>query len=535
MTKKLNIGFRIDAPMPIDSRMQADTFNSLDLIPVKYDRMPVYVVDEDKSYRWFADVPEWREVVVTGTVAWGSITGNINNQIDLINKLTEYALVGHTHPPQLPAAHTHTTDDITDLDEHVQLKSPYSTGLFYKGTVYWVDNAVFSIDSGVGVINEWDTSNPFVPPVLTLVEFGPFDNITPAFLNTHDVSYIGIEYDSGSQIASVIQKSEPFSEEERRSIIVLGLVQHFGGLITRVASRAPQPVASTSQIHDFMESVGGLNLEGNEYTPSGDLTLNKSAGSIFKLGINSSTNVKNPHVLDVAVSTQCYLRYITQASERFLPSENVDPNMYDNGGTLEAVPAGKVTLQFVYLTVGDNMVQYGQNLYDSIAEAVEDIHNKGVVIPYLKNECILRTVLVLTQGATDLADSTKVRIFQYGKFLDLKNTSSSVTYDTIVDALGYVPENVDNKVTDLNNPNNITYPTTQAVVDAIGNSSDKHLVHTQGSAETVWTIQHNLAKKPSIQTYDLDGNRLLGIEAYPDNNTVTVTYISANAGIAILN
>ena len=98
MPKTLNIGFRIDAPMPIDARMQVDTFNSLDLIAVKYDRMTSYVLDEDVEYRWFKSVPEWLPISNESTsTEWGTIVGTLEDQLDLIAKFADYSLTTHTH------------------------------------------------------------------------------------------------------------------------------------------------------------------------------------------------------------------------------------------------------------------------------------------------------------------------------------------------------------------------------------------------------------------------------------------------------
>jgi len=143
MAKLLNIGFQVNAPMPIDARMQVDTFTGLALIPIKYDRMVSYVLDEDTEYRYFANVPEWLAIPSNVQPTWGTIVGDLNSQSDLIAKFNNYSLTTHTHPQQPPLAHTHTEFDITDLDKYTQeeidnfvgLKSPYVTGLVKFGSL----------------------------------------------------------------------------------------------------------------------------------------------------------------------------------------------------------------------------------------------------------------------------------------------------------------------------------------------------------------------------------------------------------------
>lgn len=114
MATRRNTGFYIDAPYPIDGRMRVNTFSDLSAIPIKYDRMLTHVVDEDKDYRYYVDTNTWEPLNYSGATSWGSITGDINAQTDLINKFNNYALVGHTHPQQPPLAHTHETVDILD-------------------------------------------------------------------------------------------------------------------------------------------------------------------------------------------------------------------------------------------------------------------------------------------------------------------------------------------------------------------------------------------------------------------------------------
>ena len=84
MPKSINTTFTVKAPSPIDSRMQVSTYAGLAQIAIKYVGLKTYVVDEDKEYRYFA--VGWQEVVVaaTGGGVWGSITGNLPDQTDLV-------------------------------------------------------------------------------------------------------------------------------------------------------------------------------------------------------------------------------------------------------------------------------------------------------------------------------------------------------------------------------------------------------------------------------------------------------------------
>ena len=72
----------------------------------------------------------------------------------------------------------------------------------------------------------------------------------------------------------------------------------------------------------------------------------------------------------------------------------------------------------------------------------------------------------------------------------------------------------------------------QIALDAGG---DKTYFHEQSSALNVWTISHNLGKRPSIQTFDSAGSQIFGEVEHLDLNTSTVTFASNLIGTATAN
>jgi hypothetical protein len=544
MAKQLNVGFNLNAPMPIDARMQVDTFATLDTIPVKYDRMTSYVLDEDMEYRYFQSTNTWTSETASVNIDWGNITGLITNQTDLINKFAEYALVGHTHPQVPPIAHTHITDDITDfdirVDEKIGFKSPYITGLTYLGGMsIGTSIDVFTIAQGTGIKNEWAPALPFAPPVMSTVEFGPFVDVVPTYLGSRTVTYIGIAYDSLTSISTVVQKSTPFTPTERRDIIVLGFVQHIDNLsINALSNIAPQPIAGVAQLHDMMDSVGALNTRGNIFTaPGTGLTLDKRVGTIFKLGINGATNHQDPHNLIIDAALDQEFNYITQLGVEYTVTTNVDPNMLDNEGTLEAVAAGKFTSQRIYIAPDARVfIQYGQKAYDSIPDAVADFHDVDFFKElYLEDEAVFRAYLVVQQGVTTLDDPLEYSLYHLGKFSNIEGASFPITYQAVTDALGYIPEDVANKAIDFSTLNDVLYPSTKAVNDLVQVYKDKNVVFIQGAASTVWTIPHAMGKIPSLYVTDTNDNQIIGDRVDVDDSNMTITYINAIAGTAYLN
>ena len=65
--------------------------------------------------------------------------------------------------------------------------------------------------------------------------------------------------------------------------------------------------------------------------------------------------------------------------------------------------------------------------------------------------------------------------------------------------------------------------------------SDKTFVFTQGVAALVWTVNHNLAKFPSVSVVDTANTGVISQIDYIDNNNLTITNTAQFAGKAYLN
>lgn len=104
------------------------------------------------------------------------------------------------------------------------------------------------------------------------------------------------------------------------------------------------------------------------------------------------------------------------------------------------------------------------------------------------------------------------------------NVPSNIQYEVIT-----------NKVTDFTDANNTTYPTSLAVYNLVINSGDKNFRYNQNTPSTIWTINHNLNKRPSVVTTDSAGTTVEGMVSYIDVNNLTVEFSAAFSGYAELN
>ena len=489
--------------------MRVQTFGDLNTIPVKYDHMVVHVYSEDKDYKYYADVPEWVEVTIptqSGAATWGAITGDITNQIDLLNYLsTNYADINHTHPQLPPLAHTHVEIDITDLDKYTQAevdalvayKDSYTTGIIAGGTLTVnLDNTKFDISSGNMLFQEFDAQDPFVEAITHNVNFTSWTAVTPTYLGTHPATYVGITYTPGTQTYDLVQSSIPFSSTLRRTIAPIGVVYHGDNTtISRVINVKSTPITVGNQLEDLIRSIGSLNLSGNVITPNGaNLSFDKSVGVIFGPGINYDVNSKTPHVKTLNASIAADFTYTTQTSVEALESPNIEPDFYDNGGTLTPLPTGKWTIQrFYMLSDGYFRAQYGQNIYDTKQDAVSVMESEAFVVePTNLSEAILRAYLIVKEGATDLSDLAEAEFYEVSKF-------------------GWAVQKLENL------------------------DSDKYYEHTQSVSSDLWTINHNMSKVPAVTIFDDSGNNVEGQITVVDSNNITIGFNTAFSGVAHLN
>lgn len=70
-------------------------------------------------------------------------------------------------------------------------------------------------------------------------------------------------------------------------------------------------------------------------------------------------------------------------------------------------------------------------------------------------------------------------------------------------------------------------------IDPIG--GDKTFVYTQAVAASVWYVEHNLAKFPSVSVVSDDNTQVFGEVEYIDNDNLIITFNAAFSGKAYMN
>jgi hypothetical protein len=64
---------------------------------------------------------------------------------------------------------------------------------------------------------------------------------------------------------------------------------------------------------------------------------------------------------------------------------------------------------------------------------------------------------------------------------------------------------------------------------------DKYYLHDQGVPAAVWTVTHNLNKKPAVTVFDSAGTEVIGSLNIIDDNNMQITFAAAFSGKATFN
>lgn len=75
----------------------------------------------------------------------------------------------------------------------------------------------------------------------------------------------------------------------------------------------------------------------------------------------------------------------------------------------------------------------------------------------------------------------------------------------------------------------------EAVVGLQGPPGDLNFTHTQSTPSAVWTINHNLGKRPSVTVVDSGGNEWQTAVEHLSDNSLVVRFTAPFSGYAYLN
>lgn len=276
------------------------------------------------------------------------------------------------------------------------------------------DPTKFDITDGFGFVLDL-VSTPENPSI-TEVNWTGKTALSATYLLTNNISFIGCD-SSGD----VVQQTTDFSESQRRSIIVLGVLTHVGSTITSVRDDAT--TTDSYLAADFARAIGNINLAGNNFNAaSTDLTVRKEAGLSFIISGNRCSDATDPNRVTSSVEDPISFIYIYDngaGGVAAVPATDIDPDNYDDGsGTLAAVSNNKWTNQLCYFIAGSNLIliRYGNEIFATQSDAELGAETIPPTIGIGVDADLVRTVINIKKGASDLSNIAQAKFIATGRF-----------------------------------------------------------------------------------------------------------------------
>lgn len=342
------------------------------------------------------------------------------------------------------ASHSHTSSDITDFDNAVSsnqdvsdavanihthsnkiildqisaedynlLTAVTSTGLIFGGriSINTIDNTKFDVEAGYGVI----VDNSTYPATKTFVNWNTFTAQSTPYISTDTNTFIAVDNTGNLVLTTALQ-----DYFDVHTVIPLGWLEHLNGTTIERELSEPYYVPDIQlQFNQFLEALGGFNIEGNEVQPNGpNLRLNITAGIVFDNGIGYETHTHAVNVLPTNAISNVQFRYFYRDGAGGWVNTNalvntIDPNNYDDGsGILQPNSSNRWIIQrvYYYAPFGYLDIYHSQKTYNSKDEALTSL----VMDPFEENPYLSYDIpiaaIVVKHNATDLTDPTQAEI-----------------------------------------------------------------------------------------------------------------------------
>lgn len=282
-----------------------------------------------------------------------------------------------------------------------------STGIIYGGDLT-VNGNTFSVSAGRGqILNIFDPLNPSY----TEVEWTAKTNVTPSL-----TGIVYLYFDSNDN--TLKQSNTAPTYVLRGTRLYIGRVIYNGGVIQGFAQDKDYAQQMGLQLRALADAIGLMRItaSGLLVTANGaNLSLSYTAGDLFDFGVNGLTD---PHEIAMPGATAFTFQYLTRSTTIATNRTTIDPDNYNpSGTTVSAVSNNRWTIQDIILfPTGNIRIQYGQNQYNSSAEAVEAIRNRLYERNPATSLGFRMAFLIVQKGATDLSNTAQATIRNANKF-----------------------------------------------------------------------------------------------------------------------
>jgi hypothetical protein len=318
------------------------------------------------------------------------------------------------------------SDTDKEMDVGETLFNSSSTGCTsFDGFTITGGGTTFTVGAGTGQIVDHETDQ------VINVTWPAFTGQTP--LTANGITHVYITRDA----ACVTTLTLP-DGTVRRDNIILGRAGVVAGTIVSTTPTTVSNIGVGNTLVDHMEAISAFRISGVIMSPNGaNMNVNRSAGSIFRSGVNFVSSPKDPNVRTVTSATPVTLLYTT--STTFVGNSAVVlPGNYESApGVVTAYAGGanQATIQRIYQYPGASLttaVQYGTVIYASLSAAVQAIGSETFTPNSSHSDnAVLVAILCVTKGCTDLSDTSTARIFIASRFGESSVGAAGVSVSTL--------------------------------------------------------------------------------------------------------
>lgn len=284
-----------------------------------------------------------------------------------------------------------------------------------------VDPTKIDISALTGYIVTYNSTAPLsaTNPDLVRLDVPAQVGLTPTF----NPSFFLVD-----NTGTYVQQSATATPTQRRTHLFVGATaqDNLGNIIVD-QSLPVIPSQLNNQLLDLMGGLGPFSTSGNILSPNGaNLSINKTAGTMFARAFSQIPTFQDPHNASLVAQTPMQFRHITALAGSFgAVTTTLNVANYDPGGAGVVTPVGggaNSATNFRVYGFANNLanvqilIQYGQNVYASLAAAVEAIPAGTYIANPAQAGGALLGWISVTRTATDLSNPTQAVITRAFKF-----------------------------------------------------------------------------------------------------------------------
>ena len=442
-----------------------------------------------------------------------------------INKIGRVIATGVTTAKILvDIKNENTTLSLTDMERNILNGNNSSTGAYEYSGATKITPTTFNVSQAKGWIVYNTYSNSVNPEVVNIYYTGQ-TGLTTIYLLGADATYLLVN----SASTLIMQSTYPTPRERRENILLSKIVHPDRTTIQGINNITDFDSSGVSQLRDMFTPIKMVN-QGIYAAPYSGLTFQKTAGTLWGLGIGFTTDQMNPDSMFVSAATPSYFYYRTQTGGTTGLVLNVNPTVYDVEGVITAIPAtgdgtgNRSTNQRVYhYPTGAVVVQYGQTVYESLPEAIGAAGTEM----FVENSNNLSTghligIISLRRTTSKLSATTHARILSVSKFGESAGGAAGITTATLQTAYN-----------NSTSPEIITNPVLNGVQfrGGTGNDNDKNIIiENNAGAETAWIKANGYSNFIGVSANTVSANTINSRVIQSGGTDLYNIFLTANDG-----